>query len=70
MTLLGTATVFAAAGWTDMPARAGVLTVGTIVAIAAIGFFYILTLFMGLGAAGEIIAGVMVIWAARRRMTD
>jgi putative OPT family oligopeptide transporter len=35
VTLLGTATVFAAAGWTDTPARAGVLTVGTIVAIAA-----------------------------------
>ncbi len=35
VTLLGTATVFAAAGWTDGSARAGVLTVGTIVAIAA-----------------------------------
>ncbi len=35
VTLLGTATVFAAAGWTDGAARAGVLTVGTIVAIAA-----------------------------------
>jgi putative OPT family oligopeptide transporter len=35
VTLLGTATLFAAAGWTDLPARAGVLTVGTIVAIAA-----------------------------------
>ena len=35
VTLLGTATVFAAAGWVDEGARAGVLTVGTIVAIAA-----------------------------------
>lgn len=35
VTLLGTATVFAAAGWVDAGARAGVLTVGTIVAIAA-----------------------------------
>jgi putative OPT family oligopeptide transporter len=35
VTLLGTATVFAAAGWTDGAARAGVLTVGTIVAVAA-----------------------------------
>jgi putative OPT family oligopeptide transporter len=35
VTLLGTASVFAAAGWTDPGARAGVLTVGTIVAIAA-----------------------------------
>jgi putative OPT family oligopeptide transporter len=35
VTLLGTATVFAAAGWVDPSARAGVLTVGTIVAIAA-----------------------------------
>jgi putative OPT family oligopeptide transporter len=35
VTLLGTATVFAAAGWTDAGARAAVLTVGTIVAIAA-----------------------------------
>jgi putative OPT family oligopeptide transporter len=35
VTLLGTATVFAAAGWVDASARAGVLTVGTIVAIAA-----------------------------------
>ncbi len=35
VTLLGTATIFAAAGWTDGAARAGVLTVGTIVAIAA-----------------------------------
>ena len=35
VTLLGTATVFAVAGWTDGAARAGVLTVGTIVAIAA-----------------------------------
>jgi putative OPT family oligopeptide transporter len=35
VTLLGTATVFAAAGWVDPGARAGVLTVGTIVAIAA-----------------------------------
>jgi putative OPT family oligopeptide transporter len=35
VTLLGTASVFAAAGWVDEGARAGVLTVGTIVAIAA-----------------------------------
>ncbi len=35
VTLLGTASVFAAAGWVDAGARAGVLTVGTIVAIAA-----------------------------------
>ena len=35
VTLLGTATVFAAAGWVGPGARAGVLTVGTIVAIAA-----------------------------------
>ena len=35
VTLLGTASVFAAAGWVDADARAGVLTVGTIVAIAA-----------------------------------
>jgi putative OPT family oligopeptide transporter len=35
VTLLGTATVFAAAGWIDPSARAGVLTVGTIVAVAA-----------------------------------
>jgi len=35
VTLLGTASVFAAMGWTDVGARAAVLTVGTIVAIAA-----------------------------------
>jgi len=35
VTLLGVASVFAAAGWTDPSARAAVLTVGTIVAIAA-----------------------------------
>jgi putative OPT family oligopeptide transporter len=35
VTLLGTASVFAAAGWTDAGARAAVLTVGTIVAVAA-----------------------------------
>lgn len=35
ITLLGVASVFAAAGWTDPSARAAVLTVGTIVAIAA-----------------------------------
>ncbi len=35
VTLLGIASVFAAAGWTDPGARAAVLTVGTIVAIAA-----------------------------------
>jgi putative OPT family oligopeptide transporter len=35
VTLLGVASVFAAAGWTDGGARAAVLTVGTIVAIAA-----------------------------------
>jgi putative OPT family oligopeptide transporter len=35
VTLLGTASVFAAMGWTDPGARAAVLTVGTIVAIAA-----------------------------------
>jgi putative OPT family oligopeptide transporter len=35
VTLLGTASVFAAMGWTDPGARAAVLAVGTIVAIAA-----------------------------------
>jgi putative OPT family oligopeptide transporter len=35
VTLLGVASVFAAAGWIDLSARAAVLTVGTIVAIAA-----------------------------------
>jgi putative OPT family oligopeptide transporter len=35
VTLLGVASVFAAAGWTDAGARAAVLTVGTIVAVAA-----------------------------------
>jgi putative OPT family oligopeptide transporter len=35
VTLLGVASVFAAAGWTQPSARAAVLTVGTIVAIAA-----------------------------------
>jgi putative OPT family oligopeptide transporter len=35
VTLLGVASVFAAAGWNDVGARAAVLTVGTIVAIAA-----------------------------------
>ncbi len=35
VTLLGVASVFAAAGWTEPGARAAVLTVGTIVAIAA-----------------------------------
>jgi putative OPT family oligopeptide transporter len=35
VTLLGTASVFAAAGWVDPGARAAVLTVGTIVAVAA-----------------------------------
>jgi putative OPT family oligopeptide transporter len=35
ITLLGTASIFAVAGWTDPSARAAVLTVGTIVAIAA-----------------------------------
>ena len=35
VTLLGVATLFAAAGWTEANARAAVLTVGTIVAIAA-----------------------------------
>src|SRR5687767_2038673 len=35
ITLLGVASIFAAAGWTDEPARAAVLTVGTIVAVAA-----------------------------------
>jgi len=35
ITLLGVASVFAAAGWTDAGARAAVLTVGTIVAVAA-----------------------------------
>ena len=35
VTLLGIASVFAAAGWMDAGARAAVLTVGTIVAIAA-----------------------------------
>jgi putative OPT family oligopeptide transporter len=35
VTLLGVATVFVANGWTDAGARAAVLTVGTIVAVAA-----------------------------------
>jgi putative OPT family oligopeptide transporter len=35
ITLLGVASIFAAAGWTDPSARAAVLTVGTIVAVAA-----------------------------------
>jgi putative OPT family oligopeptide transporter len=35
VTLLGVAAVFAAAGWTDAASRAAVLTVGTIVAVAA-----------------------------------
>lgn len=35
VTLLGTASVFAALGWSDAGARAAVLTVGTIVAVAA-----------------------------------
>ena len=35
VTLLGVATVFAALGWTSIGARAAVLTVGTLVAIAA-----------------------------------
>jgi putative OPT family oligopeptide transporter len=35
VTLLGVASVFAAVGWTDPAARAAVLTVGTIVAVAA-----------------------------------
>jgi len=35
ITLLGVASVFAAAGWTDTAARTAVLTVGTIVAVAA-----------------------------------
>jgi putative OPT family oligopeptide transporter len=35
ITLLGVASVFAAMGWTDAGARAAVLTVGTIVAVAA-----------------------------------
>ena len=35
ITLLGVASVFAAMGWTDSGARAAVLTVGTIVAVAA-----------------------------------
>ena len=35
ITLLGVASVFAAAGWTDVGARAAVLTVATIVAVAA-----------------------------------
>jgi len=35
VTLLGTASVFAGAGWVDTDARAAVLTVGTIVAVAA-----------------------------------
>jgi putative OPT family oligopeptide transporter len=35
VTLLGVASVFAAAGWTDPGARAAVLTVGAIVAVAA-----------------------------------
>jgi putative OPT family oligopeptide transporter len=35
ITLLGVASVFAAAGWSDDAARAAVLTVGTVVAVAA-----------------------------------
>jgi putative OPT family oligopeptide transporter len=35
ITLLGVASIFAAAGWTDTAARAAVLTVATIVAVAA-----------------------------------
>ena len=35
ITLLGVASVFAAAGWVEGSARAAVLTVGTIVAVAA-----------------------------------
>jgi putative OPT family oligopeptide transporter len=35
VTLLGTASLFAACGWNDAAARAAVLTVGTIVAVAA-----------------------------------
>ena len=35
VTLLGVASIFAAAGWNDANARAAVLTVGTIVAVAA-----------------------------------
>jgi putative OPT family oligopeptide transporter len=35
VSLLGVATVFAVAGWTDEGARAAVLTVGTVVAVAA-----------------------------------
>jgi putative OPT family oligopeptide transporter len=35
VSLIGIASVFAAAGWTDINARAAVLTVGTIVAVAA-----------------------------------
>ena len=35
VTLLGTAALFAAAGWTGVGAQAAVLTVGTVVAIAA-----------------------------------
>jgi putative OPT family oligopeptide transporter len=35
ITLIGIASVFAAMGWTDAPARAAVLTVGTVVAVAA-----------------------------------
>jgi putative OPT family oligopeptide transporter len=35
ITLIGIASIFAAAGWTDINARAAVLTVGTIVAVAA-----------------------------------
>jgi putative OPT family oligopeptide transporter len=35
ITLLGVASIFAVAGWTDPGARAAVLTVGTIVAVAA-----------------------------------
>lgn len=35
ITLIGIASIFAAAGWTDIGARAAVLTVGTIVAVAA-----------------------------------
>ena len=35
VTLLGIASIFAAAGWVDLGARAAVLTVGTIVAVAA-----------------------------------
>ena len=35
VTLLGVAAIFAAAGWTDLNARAAVLTVATVVAVAA-----------------------------------